>query len=79
MLVIVVLADQCHGLHYKTRITYGAEPPSRVQSYFNKAATVVVLLPTMTEECDGSSCSRVVRSKQYNDMQKKSMNDLGEK
>jgi hypothetical protein len=76
---VVLLADQCHGLYYKTRAYYGASAPSKLQKPYTEMAKVVILLPTMTEECDVSSCRRVVRSMQKNDMENRNMPDLAEK
>ena len=78
-LAVVLLADQSHGLYYKTRDFYGASPPSKTLKAYVIPAKIVVLLPTMTEECDINSCSRVVRSIQKNDMTNRNYADLAEK
>jgi hypothetical protein len=76
---VVLLAEQSHALHYKTRATYGGAQPVRQARAYNVPAKIVVLLPTMTEECDINSCSRVVGAIQKNDMINRRLNDLAEK
>lgn len=80
---MVLLADQCHGREvrkpaYKSREEYGGSAP-KWQEDFEKPATLIIILPTLTEECDFGSCPGVVRSIQKNDMKNKKMADLAEK
>jgi hypothetical protein len=77
---VVMLAHQCHGgLFYKTREYYGGSQPSRELRNYEIPATIIILGPTMTEECNISTCRKVVRSIQSNDMQIKNLPDLAVK
>lgn len=81
VLVVAFAADRCrgYGLSYKLREYYDAAPPSKIQTLFNVPAYLVILLPTMTNECDISNCSSLVKDIQINDMNNRNMADLAEK
>lgn len=78
-IAVGLVAEQCHGLYYKTRSTWNASPPKTPPRPFTVPATLVVLRPTGTSECNVGSCARIVKEIQNDDMKNKGLDDIGSK